>query len=80
MQLATTSPGVTLADRLEHGYVTIEELCALKVCGKTQIYEDIKSGALEVEKHGRSSRIRGPVAKDYRPGQRRLSTSEARAA
>jgi hypothetical protein len=75
MQLATTSPGVTLADRLEHGYVTIDELRALKVCGKTQIYEDIKNGALEVEKHGRSSRIRGPVAKAYTPGQRRVKAA-----
>jgi len=80
MQLATTSQGVTLADRLEHGYVTIEEFCALKVCGKTQIYEDIKSGALKVEKHGRSSRIVGPVAKAFRPGQRRLPTPDANAA
>jgi hypothetical protein len=75
MQLAATSQGVTLADRLEHGYVTIDELCALKVCGKTQIYEDIKSGSLEVEKHGRSSRIRGPIAKDYKPGQRRVKAA-----
>lgn len=62
---------VSLADRLDFGFVTIDELCALKACGRTQVYEDIKSGALDVVKHGRSTRVRGPVAKKYVPGARR---------
>jgi hypothetical protein len=77
MSLFVDAPGVTLADRLEHGFVSIKELAALKLCGPTQIYEDIKAGALPIEKHGRSTRIRGPVAKAYVPGQRRFLTGKA---
>ena len=32
---------VSLADRLAFGFVTINELCALKCCGKTQVYTDL---------------------------------------
>jgi hypothetical protein len=70
-------PIVPLAERLQHGFLTIEEVCALKACGRTQIYEDIKAGALLIEKHGRSTRIAGPIAKAYVPGQRRLLTEAA---
>lgn len=75
--MSLTSPNVTLADRLEHGFVTVEELCALKACGRTQVYEDIKAGALPVAKHGRSTRIAGPDAKAYAPGARRLEKGAA---
>jgi hypothetical protein len=77
MAFFNASAGVTLADRLEHGVITVEELCALKMCGKTQVYADIKAGALSVEKHGRSTRVRGQIAKAYIPGQRRLSNEQA---
>ncbi|OAI30521.1 hypothetical protein A1351_22785 [Methylosinus sp. R-45379] len=70
MNLIENAPAVTLETRLKYGYVTVKELCALKLCGLTTIYADIKSGALEVEKHGRSTRIRGPVAVAYTPGAR----------
>jgi len=73
MQSIQMQCAVSLADRLEHGFVTIDELRALKICGKTQIYEDIKAGVLPVEKHGRSTRVAGPVAKDYKPGSRHLA-------
>jgi hypothetical protein len=69
----TSELSITLADRLDHGFVTIKELCALKLCGTTQVYADIKAGALPIEKHGRSTRVRGPVAREYVPGQRRNS-------
>lgn len=68
---------VTLADRLEHGFLTIDELCALKHCGRTMVYADIKSGYLVVEKHGRSTRVAGPVAKVYVPGSHRRMTDKA---
>jgi hypothetical protein len=77
MSQITTAHGITFADRLDHGYVTIAELCALKQCGQTQVYADIKAGALKVEKHGRSNRIFGPTAKAYIPGQRRLANRQA---
>lgn len=68
---------VTLADRLEHGFVTVHELAELKNCGITTIYADIKAGALLVEKHGRATRISGPIAKDYRPGACHAKREEA---
>lgn len=77
MALPPNTPSVTLADRLEHGVLTIDELCILKACGRTQVYADIKAGALPIEKYGRSTRVRGPVAKIYRPGQRRLEQGAA---
>ncbi len=77
MSVIRAKGGVSLADRLDYGFITIDEICGLKNCGKTQVYADIKAGALEVEKHGRSTRIRGPVAKAYIPGARRRGDSEA---
>lgn len=77
MAFVENTPSVTLEALLEHGYVTIKELCALKLCGMTQVYADIKAGALEVEKHGRSTRVRGPVAREYVPGARRRKASAA---
>lgn len=70
MAFGSTATNVSLADRLENGFITIDELCALKMCGRTQLYADIKAGALQVVKHGRSTRIAGPVAKAYTPGAR----------
>jgi hypothetical protein len=77
MSTTTNTPSVTLTDRLELGFLTIDELAILKACGRTQIYADIKAGALPIEKHGRATRIRGPVAKSYTPGQRRLLNERA---
>ncbi|PPC98686.1 MAG: hypothetical protein CTY36_10640 [Methylocystis sp.] len=62
--------GVTLADRIEHGLLTIQELCALKLVSISKVYEDIAAGNLPVEKHGRLTRVQGPIAKRYVPGQR----------
>ncbi len=62
---------ISLADRLDHGYLTIREVCDLVQCGRSQVYEDIRAGALPIEKHGSNTRIAGPVAKKYKPGQRR---------
>lgn len=68
---------VTLSDRLDHGFITIDELCELKRCGRTMVYEDIKAGALQVDKHGRSTRIAGPIAKAYVPGAHRRMNGKA---
>jgi hypothetical protein len=77
MAFVENTPRVTLADRLEHGFVDLKELADIKLCGLTTIYADIKAGALEVEKHGRSTRVRGPVAKVYTPGARHAKRGEA---
>jgi hypothetical protein len=68
---------VTLADRLEYGFITIDELCQLKQCGRTMVYADIKAGALEIEKHGKSTRVAGPKAKAYVPGAHRRMSGKA---
>jgi hypothetical protein len=70
VSLINDTPAITLTDRLEHGFLTLGELCALKLCGKTQVYADIKAGVLKVEKHGRSTRVSGGAAKAYQPGCR----------
>lgn len=67
--------GITLADRLAHGFLSIEEVCALKLCGKSQVYLDIKAGVLPTVKHGRSTRIAGPDAASYVPGARRMTNA-----
>jgi hypothetical protein len=72
-----TNATVTLSDRMQYGFITIAELCVLKQCGRTQVYEDIKAGALEVVKHGRSTRVFGPAAAAYVPGQRRARVEAA---
>lgn len=74
MSFVENVASVTLAERLDYGYVTIKEVCALKLCGTTTVYADIKAGALKVEKHGRSTRVYGPMAKAYVPGARHLNT------
>ena len=58
-------PLVTIQDRLEFGFVTVDELCALARRSKTGFYADVKAGLVEIVKVGRSSRIRGPIAKAY---------------
>ncbi len=77
MSLVENVARVTLADRLDHGYVTVREICDLKLCGTTTVYADIKAGVLKVEKHGRSTRISGHVAKAYVPGSRHLNMEPA---
>jgi hypothetical protein len=58
-------PPVTIQDRLEFGFVTVDELCALTHRSRTSFYADAKAGLVEIAKVGRSSRIHGPVAKAY---------------
>ncbi|MCQ4188110.1 helix-turn-helix domain-containing protein [Methylocystis suflitae] len=77
MSFVENVASVTLAERLDYGYVTIKEVCALKLCGTTTVYADIKAGVLKVEKHGRSTRISGPLAKAYVPGSRHLNGEAA---
>jgi hypothetical protein len=60
---------VSLGERLEHGYITVAELCQLKCVGQTKLFEDIKQKRLPVTKCGRSTRIAGPVAVRYVPGK-----------
>lgn len=61
--------GISLADRLDHGKLTLAEVGALAQKGKTAIYQDIKDGKLLIEKHGRSTRVSGPIARLYIDGK-----------
>jgi hypothetical protein len=60
---------LTLADRLEFGNLTVNEVCALKNRSRTGFYEDVKKGLVSIEKIGdRKSIVRGPVARCYIEG------------
>lgn len=56
---------ISLAERLEHGFLDVEELMALAKRGRTAFYADVQAGFVTLEKHGRFTRIRGPVAQAY---------------
>ena len=61
---------LTLADRLEFGNLTINEVCALKNRSRSGFYEDVKKGLVSIEKVGdRKSVVRGPVARRYIEGR-----------
>ena len=55
-------------DRLEAGNLTIDEVCALKPRSRTGFYADLKAGLVSIEKIGRKSVVRGPIAKAYIAG------------
>jgi hypothetical protein len=56
---------VTLRDRLEAGNLSIPEVCLLRNTSRSQFYRDLKIGLVSVEKVGRKSIVRGPVARAY---------------
>jgi hypothetical protein len=69
-QLLDTTPKnkpslITLQERLEHGNLTIDEVCALASRSKTAFYADAKAGLVKIHKMGRRSVIPGPVAVAY---------------
>jgi hypothetical protein len=57
--------GITIQDRLEVGYLTVDEVCALKKRSRSGFYADVKAGLVEIKKQGRKSVIRGPIARRY---------------
>lgn len=61
--MATTN--IPLADRLDHGVISVDEMLGLALIGRTSFYDDVKHGLCEVEKHGRFTRIQGTKAKEY---------------
>jgi hypothetical protein len=71
IQLAAKSkrPIVTIQDRLEAGNLTVDEVCALKPRSRTGFYEDLKAGLVRIDKIGRKSIVRGPIAKRYIAGE-----------
>jgi hypothetical protein len=55
-----------MQDRLDHGNLTINEVCALKRRSKTGFCADVKAGLVEIEKIGRKSVVRGARKAIYR--------------
>jgi hypothetical protein len=64
-----TQPLITLEDRLTSGNLTVDEVRALKNRSRTGFYEDVKAGRVKIEKIGRKSIVRGPIAKLYIAGE-----------
>jgi hypothetical protein len=69
-------PTITIHDRLEVGYFTIDEVCALKNRSRTGFYQDLKDGLVKIKKDGRKSKVHGPVAKRYIAGEPQLLAEE----
>jgi hypothetical protein len=61
--------GISLADRLAHGNLTVAETRRLKNRSHSGFYEDVKRGLVAIEKSGRKSIVRGPVAQAYIEGR-----------
>lgn len=62
MPKANSDVGVSIADKLQFGKISIDQFCALSGEGKTRVYDKIKRGEIPIEKHGSRSLIDGPVA------------------
>lgn len=59
---------ISLADRLEHGNLTIRETCALADASRSKFYEDLKARRVAIRKLGNKSVVPGPIAKRYIAG------------
>jgi hypothetical protein len=62
-------PGISLADRLAFGNLTVKETRLLRNVSHSGFYDDLKHGLVAVEKNGRKSVVRGPIAKAYIEGR-----------
>jgi hypothetical protein len=58
-----------LKDRLQHGNLEINEICELKPCSRSKLYQDRKAGLVEFLKVGSKSVVPGPIAKKYISGE-----------
>jgi hypothetical protein len=59
----------SLADRLAFGNLTVDETRHLKNRSRSGFYEDLKRGLVAIEKNGRKSVVRGPIARAYVEGR-----------
>ena len=59
----------SLGDRLRYGNLEVNEVCELKPCSRSKLYQDRKAGLVEIEKVGSKSVVRGPIAKKYISGE-----------
>jgi hypothetical protein len=56
---------ITLETRLKHGYLTVNECCALAMCGRSSLYLDARKGLLDLRKKGGRRRAFGPDFMKY---------------
>jgi len=59
----------SLEDRLRYGNLEVIEICELKPCSRSKLYQDRKAGLVEFLKAGSRTLVRGPVAKKYISGE-----------
>jgi len=59
----------SLEDRFRYGNLEINEICELKPCSRSRFYQDLKAGLVEINKLGRKTIVRGPVAAAYIAGE-----------
>ena len=69
MRTKTTGSQFSLSERLQHGWLSVEEILALKGVSRSTFYKDAREGRVTFEKHGRRSLLRGPVAAAYLAGE-----------
>ncbi len=55
----------SLEDRLQYGNLEVNEVCELKPCSRSKIYQDRKAGLVKFLKVGSKSVVPGPIAKKY---------------
>ena len=55
----------TLEDRFRYGCFSVAELLELKSRSNSGFYQDVKDGLVLIEKRGRKTIVRGPVARRY---------------
>jgi hypothetical protein len=58
-----------LARRPSRACLTVEETRRLKNRSHSGFYEDVKRGLVAIEKNGRKSIVRGPIARAYIEGR-----------
>lgn len=64
--MATAS--LSLSDRLEHGALTVAEICFLRPCSRSKFYSDVRDGRVPIVKRGRRTVVLGPAARRYLAG------------
>jgi hypothetical protein len=67
-QLTVAENKFSLEDRFRHGNLEINEICELKPCSRSKLYQDRKAGLIEFLKAGSKSLVSGPIAKKYISG------------
>jgi len=65
MSMTTNDRRISIGDRLEHGNLTVREVCELASRSRAGFYEDLKNGLVSIRKLGRKTVIPGPIARAY---------------